>query len=42
MIKVSVGNFVLIGIMAILFILLAKSIFSVKQVPGVSEMVMAV
>jgi hypothetical protein len=42
MVKVGIRNFVVIGILAILFIVIAKVAFNKFQVKGVSDVVNAV
>lgn len=42
MIKASIGNFLIIGIMAVLFILLLKSMMGAFPIKGLKEVAFAV
>jgi uncharacterized membrane protein YkgB len=42
MVKLGIKNFLMIGLMAVLFIVFAKVIFTKYEVKGVSQLVQAV
>lgn len=42
MLKASIGNFFLVGVMAVLFILLFKSLMGIYPVKGLQEIAFAI
>ncbi len=42
MVKASIGNFLLIGVMSVLFILLFKSLMGLYPIKGLQEMAFAI